>query len=434
MLLSNASAPPPDPRLRPPRLLVITPALPPAAGRHAAASMHLAWRLALRDLDVRVLTADRGGLASHYPFDLFTPVRHWDWTAQKPLIREIEHQQPDAVLLLYSGRGYGPHPLPTLIPSLIKRAMPDVPVVTHLESGPGANPARLSIGDRARARLLRDSLRGDVDFTWGTLLSVSDHVMVASDLQIDDLAMHHPPLCTKVSVLATPPCMAIQGNRDGRARRAARRELKIEPHETLLVHAAGSAPGCGAAVAIQSLAHLLRRRRHVKLAIIDDVSPESSAERKRLATQLRVLAVGLDVDRSIRWIDGADPHRVSASRALWAGDVAVLSWDEGLSTSQDGLAAAVVHGLPLVATRPQRMESDFEAGQNVQLAPPRNPRALADAIEEVLSDAALRGRLIQGVAALRRDWPDWDRMATRLLPHLGFDMLVEDEAPLALAA
>jgi glycosyltransferase involved in cell wall biosynthesis len=51
-------------------------------------------------------------------------------------------------------------------------------------------------------------------------------------------------------------------------------------------------------------------------------------------------------------------------------------------------------GLPVVTTRWRGIPYVVDDGDAGLLVPPRNARALADAVERLLSDAALRSRLI----------------------------------------
>ncbi len=64
---------------------------------------------------------------------------------------------------------------------------------------------------------------------------------------------------------------------------------------------------------------------------------------------------------------------------------------------------------PVVASRVEALTDFLIDGQNALLVPPKDPRALADAITRVLSDSALRDQLIRGgsatLARMRSDEP-----------------------------
>src|SRR5262249_5821913 len=72
-------------------------------------------------------------------------------------------------------------------------------------------------------------------------------------------------------------------------------------------------------------------------------------------------------------------------------------------------AGAAAHDLPIVTTRGPDLEEQFRDGENVLLAPPQDPEALAAAVETVLNDGALRKRLRAGVRTLAREWFTWDK-------------------------
>jgi glycosyltransferase involved in cell wall biosynthesis len=65
-------------------------------------------------------------------------------------------------------------------------------------------------------------------------------------------------------------------------------------------------------------------------------------------------------------------------------------------------------GVPVIGTNVPGLRDVILDGISGILTPPRNPRALADAIERVLSDDALRKTLVAGGIANVRDrfaWP-----------------------------
>ncbi len=85
--------------------------------------------------------------------------------------------------------------------------------------------------------------------------------------------------------------------------------------------------------------------------------------------------------------------RPDVQRYLNLFDVFVLSSQkEGLGTS---VLDALACGLPVVATRAGGIPEMVQDGQNGLLVTPRNPEALAGALERILKDAHLRTRLGQ---------------------------------------
>ena len=74
--------------------------------------------------------------------------------------------------------------------------------------------------------------------------------------------------------------------------------------------------------------------------------------------------------------------------------------------------AALAHGLPIVSTRPRVDLPELRYGENILLAPPDAPIALAEAIARLAADAELRRSLGEGAAKLAQDFT-WERIAEK---------------------
>lgn len=428
-----------DPRLRPPRVLVISAAFPPMLAGESGHALHLAWRLALRDLDVKLLTTDRPGVRSHYPFDVIAAMKSWSWREYDKLGRIMRDVSPDAILLIYAGWNYQYHPMITFAATLARRVVPQANFVTQIECPGGAVPARHRLHTRVWSRLRRQFAEHDCDYEYGTLLSASDRVIALADAHLDKLVEHHPAVCTKAVVMPPPPLIAVQGNADGRARREARQELHVRPHETLLAYNGLIAPGRGLSTLLPALAEVVKRRPHVKLAVIGGVVGDALPQHRRYAARMKVLATGLGLDRHVIWTGAFDPHKVTASRYLWAADAAVLPWDEGVHMNNSSVANAAAHGLPIITTTPppasgRGLESMFVPGVNVLAVPPRDVAALAGAMDRVLGDARLRAQLAAGAGQLQQQHYNWDRVLDGTIDALGWQSTATEIEPLALAA
>jgi len=149
------------------------------------------------------------------------------------------------------------------------------------------------------------------------------------------------------------------------------------------------------------VAHLTRAKGHEDLiealARLKDRMPGLvclCAGRDDAAGRLRELAQRRRVDGLIRWLG---PLRDSGP-VYDAADFMILPsrW-EGLPL---GLIEALRAGLPSVATRVGGVQEIVRDGQEGRLVPPRDPEALAEAIERTWGDSAGRGRW--GEAARRR--------------------------------
>jgi glycosyltransferase involved in cell wall biosynthesis len=101
------------------------------------------------------------------------------------------------------------------------------------------------------------------------------------------------------------------------------------------------------------------------------------------------------------------------SRALSAADLCILPFDEGACLHSTSLAASASHAVPIITTHADGVDAALRS--NVYLCPPKDPLALARAIETLLEDDRLRTELRAGAEALAVEWYDWARVIGRLL-------------------
>jgi glycosyltransferase involved in cell wall biosynthesis len=132
-------------------------------------------------------------------------------------------------------------------------------------------------------------------------------------------------------------------------------------------------------------------------------------------SQIELMVQRLDLGRRVT-LHGAVTGAVDALAGI---AVLVLPSDaEGFGLV---LIEAMAAGVPVIGTNVPGIRDVIVDGENGILTPPRNPRALADAIERVLSDVTLRNTLVAGGTASVRDrfaWPSvYKQYQTLLLNH-----------------
>jgi glycosyltransferase involved in cell wall biosynthesis len=113
----------------------------------------------------------------------------------------------------------------------------------------------------------------------------------------------------------------------------------------------------------------------------------------------RVNELGLaDVVDLAGFLSGED-----LQNAYRAADVFVLPtyWAEGFPTA---ITEAMAAGLPIVSTRTRGLADHLEEGVNAVFVPPRSPESIADALELLLRDSALRARMSDANRAKVRDF------------------------------
>ncbi len=98
------------------------------------------------------------------------------------------------------------------------------------------------------------------------------------------------------------------------------------------------------------------------------------------------------------------------SEALYAADLMVMPYQDGLSLRRGTLMAVLAHGRPLLSTTPA-VDTPLRHGQEVWLTPPGDVACLAEAIQHL----AARPALAQALGAAGRDFMarhfTWDAIA-----------------------
>ena len=89
--------------------------------------------------------------------------------------------------------------------------------------------------------------------------------------------------------------------------------------------------------------------------------------------------------------------------------ICVLPFNDGVRLNNSSFAVAASHGLPIVTTLGDSLESPFLDGENVRLCLPKNPVALAAAITELAHSPDMRKRLAAGARRLAESHFSWDR-------------------------
>jgi glycosyltransferase involved in cell wall biosynthesis len=127
------------------------------------------------------------------------------------------------------------------------------------------------------------------------------------------------------------------------------------------------------------------------------------------AAALRSLVRDLGLADRIAFVGDLD--RAALAEAYDRADLFVLATRQ--ETYGMAVAEALARGLPVVSTATGAIPELVGGGAGL-LAPPGDRAAFRDALARVLEDAALRARLAQGAARVRRSLPTWDAACRRL--------------------
>jgi glycosyltransferase involved in cell wall biosynthesis len=392
---------------------MISGAFPPSNSGEAQHALLLARQLAARGFEVDVL-ASAGSVTDHM-VHVHPLMRGWSWSDLPTLGRFLRSSAPDVVLLMYIGWIYDDHAMITYAPTVARLAKPGVRFVTQFENVLGALPARYgrmgqaaAVGARAAAGLWRTSYR------FGTLVRDSTRLIVLSEHHRDALGSRLRAPSAKMVLVPPPPLLATAPESPD-VRRRGRAMLNVGEEDFLLVYLGYLYPQKRVETLLKAFALVSERRVQAKLAIVGGVLEGY----EDYAARLRDLPAELGIDHNVRWAGPFAWDSTDGSTMLRAADAFAMPINAGVALNNSSIGAAASHGLPLVATRPARLESAFREGENILLCAPDDPPALAAAIEAIVDDDRLRRRLSAGARALADEWFSWPAAVEKTIATFG---------------
>jgi len=161
---------------------------------------------------------------------------------------------------------------------------------------------------------------------------------------------------------------------------------------------------------IRSLSLLVEQGVPAHLLKIGGRVGSSDPTNQAYADGVERLVTSLGLEDRVHWTGYLQPTRVSAS--LYATDICVLPYRDGVSFRRGSLLACLAHGKAIVTTRPAVALPEVKHDQTMVLVDPENPAALAQAAKRITADPALRARLERGSKWLASEFT-WDRIGTR---------------------
>jgi L-malate glycosyltransferase len=171
-----------------------------------------------------------------------------------------------------------------------------------------------------------------------------------------------------------------------------RERLRVAPSEHALAVIAQITPWKGQDTALEALALLRKGGRQAKLLLVGEPRFTSRATRHdNLAyfQTLRRMTADLGLEDDVRFAGQRD----DVAEILAALDALLVpSWEEPFGTI---VAEAMTMGTPVIATEVGGPAEIIEDGRTGLLVPPRDPHALAAAVNRLLKDERLGERLAQ---------------------------------------
>ncbi len=304
------------------------------------------------------------------------------------LLESIRRHQIELVHLQYHASSFRGQPAAALIPWLLKKRLAPnrAEVVTTLHELAGPSGPFLP-GPFRRIWLL-------------PLLLFSDAVIVSNQRDLSRLQIL-PFLKGKLHrVPFAPPFDPATGSLADRSQ--VRQSLGIREGETLLARF-GFVHNTRLSLfpqILDALRRLLRQGHRIKLLLLGETSPSDRQETFDLARRFGV---------EERLLFGGHCPPAQVSRLLYAADVGIQLYPDGICEKRSSLLTAMAHGLPVLSTRKGPVPAPFRDGENILLVPVGDSLQTAESIQRLIEDSALRDRLGQGAAQTAAGF-SWDRI------------------------
>jgi len=358
------------------------------------------------------------------PFTVHPIMRDWSWKDLPRLVGFLRTNKPDAVMLMYTGWIYNAHQMITYAPSIVKWVLRGIPFVTQMETEEEEENWRWrSVTTRAMRKAAQYLVgpRG-VDYFFGTLLRDSTRLIFLSEQHLAKYAARHPEVSGKSEVIPPPPLLTLCSDDSGSARRCGRTKLGLSDDEFLLAFFGYVDMNKGIETLFRAMQIVNKEVSNIKLAMIGGGRGSASTrvdQRAQIVAdyerELLALPGQLGISNKVMWLSGYDSDSDIGSMYLSAADVCVLPFDRGVTLSRSSLAAVLAHGIPVITTRGESVETPFRHEENLFLCPPKEPEALALAIRQVMESPDLQKRLRDGARALAREWFSWDKAVARTI-------------------
>jgi len=311
----------------------------------------------------------------------------------------------------------------TFAPIISKRLLPHVPFVTRFESAlSAAAPGRTSLLSRAvRKGIVQWAGVENVSYNFGTLLRDSDRIVVLCEGHRAILSKQLSGLMNKSVLSPPPPNMLICPENNGAAREYGRRALGVKGNDFVIAYLGYIYPRKGVETLLRAFQIVSRRRNNVRLVVIGGKIDMEFPNRPSYVQEMYQLSIDLRIDDKVTWAGEYKWDEYEASVYLHAADACVLPFDDGVQLNNSSFSSVAAHALPIITTQGEMLEAPFVDRENVFLCPPRNPRAVADAITLLMDNPDLCRRLRTGARNLAQEWFSWEKAIDCTMATFGVD-------------
>lgn len=371
------------------RIGLITGEYPPMQGGVADFTREIGRAFAAQGHAVHVLTGPQGTGLTGDDITVDAAVTNWNRASLGAVARWVRDRKLDVVNLQYQTAAYNMAPLVHLLPAIIRT----VPFVTtfHDLRVPYLFPKAGPLRDWWVLRLARDA-----DGAIVTNSEDEQRLFRAGGVR----RIERIPIGSNIEPALSPDF----------DRAAWRAQMGIAPDETLIAYFGFMNSSKGVDVLLRAVAEAHSADKPLRLVMIGGRTGASDPTNAAYAAEIEALQQSLGLQDRVIWTGYVDSGEVSAY--LEAADCCALPFADGVSFRRGSLMAALAHGCAIVTTSPAIPLPEVRSGVHMQLVPPGDSVALAEALREVALDASLRERLKEGALRLHTQFA-WERIAER---------------------
>jgi glycosyltransferase involved in cell wall biosynthesis len=342
----------------------------------------------------------------------------WSWREVPRLLSIARRVRPDWVLLVFIGGIYSEHPMITFAPTLVRRVVPGARFVTRFEWVAGAAPHRTGLVSRVMRKAVAALCKGGADYEFGTLIAASDHIVSLSETQREQICARDPSARGRVTVIPPASNIPVVHDPNGSLRVAGRRHAGVGPDDFVLGYLGYLYPSKGVETLLRACGEVRRRVTNVRLIVVGGPGGAVLEQGVAYHRDLQQLAASLGIADAVVWLGERSVLDPLFSSLVHAADAWVLPFDRGIQMNNSSFASLAAYGVPLITTRGENHDPELVDRANVLLCPPRDPVALASAIELVRSDREASTRIARGLANFATDRLSWDTALSRVLSVL----------------
>ncbi|MBN1136182.1 MAG: glycosyltransferase family 4 protein [Anaerolineae bacterium] len=382
------------------KVLFVTGEFPPMQGGVGDYTREIG--LALGDLGCEVAVASSTQAGPTPGLTVHPTIKGWGWGVWGALLDLARRERPDVVHIQYQAAAYGLHPAINLFPRRLRwlgSERPRTAVTFHDLRTPYLFPKAGPL----RRWIVHELARGcDLAITTNR----DDHEALRQAVRPGQPLQALVPIGSNIA-----PPRALSGYDRG----AWRARWGAGPGDLLLCFFGFVNDRKGVDTLLQALKLLVDKPGEAgnpHLMMIGGQTGASDPTNVAYLAHIRTLINELGLGERVRWTGYTPAEEVSAN--FWAADLCVLPFRDGVSFLHGTFHAALAHGMAIVTTRPRTALPELVDGENIALAPPRDPAALAAAVRRLAADAALRQRIGAGARALAEQF-GWGQIAADTL-------------------